>query len=238
MQRAASSFSASPAAAATRQLKILVLVLVASNIGLGIFSFYLLRRLDRSYSELIERSVPLLNDLQTLTARSVDAMRVTGTGLLEADATARPAAVQRARKVLENERAFREKILHRNWLPESLTGQRESEKTGTAFTGLALEVVATAATGDREAATRLRDTKLRPAFEDYQAALTHAADLLEAESMRANDDFSARTSSMSTMVLGLGGWPVIVLVGLIAITVIFVAVLMFLFRGSGMHEAP
>lgn len=238
MSRAVSSFPSSPAAAATRQLKILVVMLVVSNIGLGIFSFYLLQRLDRGYSELIERSVPLLNDLQTLTARSVDAMRVTGAGLLEADAAARAAAVQRARKILESERAFREKILRRDWLPASLAGQRESGKTGAAFSALAAEVVAAAANGDREAATRLRDAKLRPAFEDYQAALTHAADLLETESMRVNDDFSAHASSMSRVVLGLSGWPLIVLIALIAITVIFVAVLMFLFRGSGMHEAP
>src|SRR5205814_8803362 len=60
-----------------RQLKLLVVVLVLSNIGLGIFSFYLLRSVDRTYSDLIDRSVPVLNDLQTLTALAVRAMRGT-----------------------------------------------------------------------------------------------------------------------------------------------------------------
>ena len=36
--------------ATLRQLKLLVVVLVLSNVGLGIFSFLLLRRLDRQYS--------------------------------------------------------------------------------------------------------------------------------------------------------------------------------------------
>ena len=57
------------------QLKLLVVLLVLSNIGLGAFSFYLLREIDHTYSDLFDRSVPVLNDLQSLTAQAVGAMR-------------------------------------------------------------------------------------------------------------------------------------------------------------------
>ena len=43
-----------------RTLKLLLMMLVFSNVALGVFSFYLLRSMDRRYSDLIEHAVPLL----------------------------------------------------------------------------------------------------------------------------------------------------------------------------------
>ncbi|MEY4941254.1 MAG: hypothetical protein RIQ93_2989, partial [Verrucomicrobiota bacterium] len=60
-----------------RQLKFLIVALTLSNMGLGLFSFFLLRSLNRDYSQLLGQSVSQLNRFQTLTARSVDAMRAT-----------------------------------------------------------------------------------------------------------------------------------------------------------------
>jgi hypothetical protein len=221
-----------------RQLKVLVLLLIVSNIGLGIFSFYLLRKIDRDYSELIGRSVPLLNDLQTLTALSAQAMRTTGPSLLDAPAERRAAAMQQTQAMLAREQRFRTHVFAREWLTPSPEGKPACVKAGDAFAAAAAEVVRLFAAGDTAGAGRLREEKLRPAFDDYQNALTHAADVLEAESLRTNDTFSTKTGSMSTVVLGLSGWPVILLVGLLVLTVLFVLVLMLLFRGSGIHDAP
>ena len=55
-------------ASTVRQLKWLVAILIASNIGLGLFSVYVLREVDRNYSTLVTQAVPSLNELQTLTA--------------------------------------------------------------------------------------------------------------------------------------------------------------------------
>jgi hypothetical protein len=43
---------------------------------------------------------------------------------------------------------------------------------------------------------------------------------------------------MSTVLLGLAGWPVVLLVGLLLLTAIFVLVLMVLFRGREMSDMP
>ena len=68
-----------------RQLKLLVMVLIISNVALGAYGFYLLRTIDRNYSALIDQSVPILNRLQTLTAGASDAMRSTNPDLLTED---------------------------------------------------------------------------------------------------------------------------------------------------------
>jgi hypothetical protein len=56
---------------AVRNLKLLDVVLLLSNVGLGVLSFFLLRAVDERYPDLLDHTVPLLNDLQTLTAKSV-----------------------------------------------------------------------------------------------------------------------------------------------------------------------
>src|SRR5690348_14912380 len=90
-----------------RQLKWLVVLLILSNVGLGIFGFIALRTIDRRYSELMDRSVPLLNSLQTLTARSVDAMKSTGPAIFEAASEQQADAISVSREVLGAESELR-----------------------------------------------------------------------------------------------------------------------------------
>src|SRR6266550_34403 len=96
------SFNGSDDGASTvRQLKILVYVLVLSNIALGALGFYFLRTIDRKYSSLIDQMVPTLNDLQTLTAVSVGAMRSTNSTLFAESPQSRAGMVHSARLALE-----------------------------------------------------------------------------------------------------------------------------------------
>src|ERR1051326_6106373 len=76
MSSVASSAYFDRSAGTIRRLKAIIVALLVSNVALGLFSAYLLRQTDRSYSELIDRDVPLLNDLQTLTALSAAAVSV------------------------------------------------------------------------------------------------------------------------------------------------------------------
>ena len=79
---------------------------------------------------------------------------------------------------------------------------------------------------------------MRPAFERYQNAITRIADLLLDESKAVNDNFTAQTSRLSAIVISVASWPVIVLVGLLLITAIFVIVMMVAFRGKDLVDAP
>ena len=234
-----SAFPGSPDHAATlRRMNILVVLLVISNIVTGVLSVYLLRKVDRRYSELIMHSVPVLNDLQTLTAQSTEAMRATNPVFFR-DATEKlEPALQLGRASLEADRNLRDKLLKAEWLPETSAKRLEFQQAGEAFTRLGAEVLGLFKAGKSNEAIRVREESLHPAFEKYQRAITKIADLLQDESMVANNDFSAKTSSLSTIVLGVAGWPLIVLMGLLLLTVCFVVVLMFVFRGKELGDMP
>src|SRR4051794_24997618 len=97
-----------------RQLKTLVVVLILSNIALGVFGFYLLRTIDRNYSVLIDQSIPILNGLQTLTAKASEAMRSTNPVLLTEGKVTPDAMAKDARAAISRGETVREDILKRN----------------------------------------------------------------------------------------------------------------------------
>jgi hypothetical protein len=62
--------------------------------------------------------------------------------------------------------------------------------------------------------------------------------LLMSESTLVNNDFTAKTSSFSRIVLGVASWPVIALVGLLLLTAGFVIAMMIAFRGKDLAGTP
>ena len=46
---------------------VLILALLASNLLVGVLSLYFLRSMDQRYAALLDRSVPPINNLRTLT---------------------------------------------------------------------------------------------------------------------------------------------------------------------------
>lgn len=221
-----------------RTLKLLVMLLVLSNIALGAFSFYLLRSMDRRYSDLIGRAVPLLSDLQEVTARATEAMRATDPVLFGTVAEQRDMAIGRARIRIENERILRGKVMAAEW-PAALTaGKDELRQTGQEFAKQSAELVALYAAGNPAEAGRLRETVLRPLFERYLGQATKASDYVENSSLRLSGDYSAKVGSSANWILGLSSWPILVVIALLIATALFIGVLMIAFRGKDLSEAP
>jgi hypothetical protein len=205
--------------AALRQLKILVVILIVSNIVLGLFGVYVLRSVDRKYSALIHETVTPLNELQTLTAWSVDAMRSTNPNLFQTSTNMSSQSVQQAQTMIERDRDLRTRALQREWLGLKPSERTALHETGDAFTRESLEVLHILETGRTAEATQRRDTSLRPAFDRYVASVTRTADALEASSLRTNGELTERTGSMSHMLLGMASWPFMI-VGLFFLAVI------------------
>lgn len=221
-----------------RNLKLLVVVLLLSNVGLGVLSFFLLRAVDERYSDLLDHTVPLLNDLQTLTAKSVEAMRGTNPEEIEKTPGSRAIVIGSGRAGVANDRTLREKALARQWPAELAGGHDEVRRAGEQFTRLCEEVLELQAAGNRSGAKQARDERLRPAFDHYLVVLTKTADLVEEHSGRTNDQYSGRTGNFSKIVLGIGSWPVLAVIALLVFTALFLGVLMLAFRGKDLSEAP
>ena len=192
--------------ATVRQLKLLVIVLVLSNVGLGVFSFYLLRTLDRRYTELFDHSVPVLNDLQTLTARAMQAMRATNPELFAA--AERTAAVQRANVSLAEDRDLRARILRTEW-GGAEPRKAELRAAGEVFALLAAEVNGHHAAGRSAEAARLREADLRAAFDRFrqrgQERLDLGQRLLADHIIAMSPDDRARFADRLEEVMARGG---------------------------------
>jgi hypothetical protein len=213
--------------AALRQLKILVVVLIVSNVGLGIFSVYLLRAVDRKYSVLISETVPSINELQTLTAWSVDAMRGTNPILFQEPAGDAAATAQHSRSAIEHERDLRSHALQREWLVLKPAERKEMETTGETFTRESLAVLQLFEGGRKAEAVQKRDSTLRPAFDRYLRCLTKSADLLEVEGLRTSGNLTQQTGSLSHMMLGVATWPVMVVGLFFLVAMIYIVGVLF-----------
>lgn len=234
-----SAFPGSPDHAATlRRMNLLVVLLVVSNIVTGALGFYLLKNLDEKYSELIQRSVPVLNDMQTLTARSTKAMRATDPSIYVGGPDQVAVAAQRAREAIKADQALRESLSRTDWMPDATEKKKALERAGETFSEVSTKVVGILASGRTEEAGRVRENELRPAFEQYQAVITKTADDLQDHSLAASQKFTAGTASSAKLIIGFAGWPVIVLFSLLILTVLFVVVLMFVFRGKELGDMP
>ena len=218
--------------AALRQLKIAVIVLIISNVGLGIFGVYLLHAVDRKYFTLISETVPSINELQTLTAWSIDAMRGTNPLLFKESTGDAALKVRQARDTTEHERDLRSRVLRRQLLLLTPVERAELEGAGDAFTSESLAVVQLFESGHNEEAMQKRDSSLRPAFDHYVRCLTKSADLLEVEGLRTSGTLREHTGSISHVMLGVATWPVIVvglfyLIALVYVGGVLLKVLVF-----------
>ena len=234
-----SAFPGSPDHAATlRRMNLLVVLLVVSNIATGVFSVYLLRSVDQRYSELVSQSVPALNDLRELMSDTVMAMRSTNPRSFTGPNANGPEALQTARSRLATVQKFRKETLQDAGFAADPADRTAIQAMGEAFEQVAADLSRLYAAGNLAEAVRLREEKLLPAFDRYIAAMGKVADTVEARSLTTSKDYTTKTHSLSTIVLGVAGWPLIVMMGLLLLTVCFVVVLMFVFRGKELGDMP
>jgi hypothetical protein len=212
-----------------RRLKALVVVLIVSNMALGVFGFYCLRAIDRKYSDLIGSAVPLMNEMQELTVVSVNAMRGTNPALFSGSVENQREAAERARAGLDRDEKLRGLLVRTDWDPTREDEQQTLQNTGETFSKVAGQVVDLLSTGRTTEAIKLREESLRPAFDRYVAATTEAADLVKSHSLKTSNVFTERTVSVSKMMLGLASWPVIALSVFFLITAALAVVVLLLF---------
>jgi hypothetical protein len=204
-----------------RQLKLLVVVLILSNIALGVFGFLFLRSIDEKYSALIDQSVPTLHALQNLTVKASEAMRGTNPNLL-ADGKSSPAEIaQASRAAIEQDTEARERIVSLNWQgPHQEIG--DVHDSGEKFDRAAADVVRVLESNDPAEVTRMRESTLRPLYNDYVAATTKAAELLKKDSLTTSNTLSLRSGNFSKVMLGIASWPIVILGAFLAFTALFV----------------
>lgn len=219
-----------------RRLKILVGILVVSNLFLGCLSAYLLRTLDRNYSGLIDRGVPLLNEVRQLTKETVSMQRQVLATLLATEPVARREATQRLQVAITRQKdslarlLLAEALVARPELSQRLRQSSQSYESDLATFLAYLE-------GDRRAeAEKLRAEALRPGVNNYLDVIDEAAMAVETSGREMNGIFSDRVRTQSTVLVGLASWPLIVGLALTILISLIIGLLVFVYRQVGTEQ--
>ncbi len=215
------------AVTAVRRLKALVILLIISNLALGLIAFYYLRAIDRKYSDLIGRTVPALNDLQELTTVTMQVMHNTNP---ETFGSATPGQIAaRVETGISRDHELRGEILKFQWPANDASQRRNLRETGDQFDQQLGQLIVLFRSGRTTEATQSREQTLRPDFDRYVAATSRAADLFQAQTLKASNGFTARTLSISNFMLGFATWPLIALCLIFLVTSALALALLFLF---------
>jgi hypothetical protein len=207
---------------------VLILALLASNLLVGVLSLLFLRSMEQRYAALFDRSVPLINNLRTLT-------RELG-------------AVQRlARRVSDpqNEAAWA------TLLPQMAEGSKNARTHALEISGMASlkdsrhvaamagygreydekvnEFLALARAEKIAEANRFNTDVLRPAYDRYMDVLDDVANFVEREGSDLRDRYAEDSRLFGGFLLAFAGWPllaagVIIVVMALLVIGLFVAV--------------
>jgi hypothetical protein len=232
------SSSLSDQASSLRNLKRLVVLLVVSNLALGVFSVYLLRLVDRNYSDLVGQAVPTVKSLREWRADVLMTHQAMGFRLFEAPEPKRAAALERARAALVHEKVLSDSMLARPELAVDPSLRDDLRQAAEAYGRVGAELVQLFAAGKIAEAERIHDSNLRAAFDRYFATIGKASDVVETDVLRTSDAYTVKTGRFSTIVLGLAGWPLLVFVALLLLVVVLVIAMMVAFRGKDLADAP
>lgn len=216
----------------------LMIGLLVSNLAVGLLSLYVLRSVNQGYANLLDRSVPTLNALRTLTRELSGVQRL-------------------ARRIVDpdNERAWAELLpqmrdssdlakAHALDLStaESLAGSplrgtierlsKDYDQRVDAFLALAQEK-------KLDEANRYNNDALRPIYDAYLNALDDAADLVQQQGRNLRDRYAEDSRFFGSLLLAFAGWPL--LAGLAAVfimAVLIVGLLVSVFAPGLMSRRP
>ena len=205
--------------AGVKRLKFLIGLLVVSNLVLGVLSFRFLVALDADYNELIDRSLPTINHLRGMTSES----SVTHRSLTFALSAQQPERQAGYLKTAELAQAKEERHI-RDIAPvlDAELGPGTAARLKMAhdlYCTRSSALIALLRDGKRqEAGDRVRE--MRDALDAFMITVADIADAFAQRSQDEGDLVSANVRRHGTIVLGLGGWPLVVaaaLAGLIAV---------------------
>jgi hypothetical protein len=207
---------------------VLILALLASNLLVGVLSLLFLRSMEQRYAALFDRSVPLINNLRTLT-RELGAVQRLARRVSDPNNEAAWAAL--LPQMAEGSKSARAHALEISGM-DSLKDSRHVAAMagyGRAYDEKVNEFLALARTDRIAEANRFNIEVLRPAYDQYMDALDDAANFVEREGSDLRNQYAQDSRLFGGFLLAFAGWPllaaaVIIVVMALLVIGLFVAV--------------
>ncbi len=219
-----------------RRWKLIAGVLLAGLVVLGAFSAFLVRQLDRDYSLLIDRTLPLIDEVRAVAREQSTTFRAIVSGLVENEPTEVAAALQQAEGAMARMRRGEAVLLTSDILqeqPDLLAALKQADAAYLAAANDLLPHVTTTSTAESE---RERLERLRAALERANAVSRQMIQFVENRSQAISDDYSHLARTHSAILFGIAGLPFII-VSLAVIAIVLVILTMILiFRRVGVGD--
>lgn len=207
---------------------VLILALLASNLLVGVLSLLFLRSMEQRYAALFDRSVPLINNLRTLT-RELGAVQRLARRVADPKNEAAWAAL--LPQMAEGSRMARTHALEISGM-DSLKDSRHVKALagyGRTYDEKVNEFLTLARAERIDEANRFNTEVLRPAYDEYMDALDDVAEFVEREGNDLRDRYAADSRLFGGFLLAFAGWPllaagVIIVVMALLVIGLFVAV--------------
>jgi hypothetical protein len=216
-------------AVGVKRLKLLIGILAVSNLVLGVLSFNFLVTLDTDYNELIDRSLPTINHLRGMTSESSVVHRSLTSALSAPQPDRRASYLKVAKQALAKEAKHVRDVTPVLGAELGAETVARLQKAHELYSARSSALVALLQEGKQpEAGDRVRE--MREALDTFMTTVADIADTFAQRSQDEGDLVSANVRKHGTIVLGLGGWPLVVAATLTGLIVVVLGLMINLAR--------
>lgn len=187
----------------------LVVGLLASNLAVGVLSLYSLNSISERYASLLDRSVPLINSLRTLT-RELSAVQRNARRVI--DPESEPAWRQLLQQMDETSNLARARAMDVSGMDllrdtHHVAAIRQVSKDYDEKADRFLRLIRE---GKFAEASTYNAEMLRPAYDNYMRTLDSAAYYVERQGNYLRASYAEDSRLFSGLLLAFAGWPVLV----------------------------
>ncbi len=203
-----------------------ILGLLVSNLALGGLSYTLLRELDTQYSNLLDRSIPILAKRHGISVNLIRSRRAMLDSLAAKTDAERALLLDRAAHFEQESAKLRLNYQHS---PDVVNGQdldAEIEAVARDYRKGMEQFIALVHAGRAVEAAELRTNGLRQVVDHYDDVIERRVTQIEARAEQINQTYTQGNGFRAKMVLLLASWPVVATLAITCVLVItFLALL-------------
>lgn len=207
----------------------LVVGLLISNLAVGILSLFFLRSVNQRYALLFERSIPVVNNLRTLTREMSGVQRLARRLVDPANEPDWRSLAPQMRGLGNRVRLHAQEISSADLFkgtPHSAALTAMSEEYDAKVTGFLALVQENKLTE----ANQYNIEVLRPGYDNYQVKLDAAADYVESQGNDLRHRYAQDSRFFGGLLLAFAGWPVIAAgLAVLALTLLIITLLITIF---------
>ena len=200
---------------------VLILALLASNLLVGVLSLLFLRSMEQRYTALFDRSLPLINNLRTLT-RELSTVQRLARRISDPQNEAAWAPLLEQMNAASNQakaHAFEISVM------ESLKDSRHvatMARFGREYDEQVDQFLALAGAGKIAESNQFNVDVLRPAYDRYMDAVDDAANYVEREGIDLRAQYAQDSRLFGGFLLAAAGWPLLAAAGLVVVMALLV----------------